>query len=70
MRLCVVFYPLPSVRKLCQNFGTMNLPLWIEFFDDLQHVRGRSLNTIMAYRRDLELFVEFKKTEKPLSGFY
>jgi integrase/recombinase XerD len=49
---------------------SMNLPLWIEFFEDLQHVRGRSLNTVMAYRRDLELFVEFKKTDKPILAFY
>lgn len=46
------------------------LPLWVEFFDDLQHVRGRSPNTIMAYRRDLELFAEFKKTHAPVAGFY
>ncbi|MFN7729732.1 MAG: tyrosine-type recombinase/integrase [Bdellovibrio sp.] len=46
------------------------LPLWIEFFDDLQHVRGRSQNTIMAYRRDLELFTEFRKTDQPISAFY
>jgi integrase/recombinase XerD len=38
------------------------LPLWIEFFDDLQHVRGRSLNTIMAYRRDLELWAQYRET--------
>src|SRR5476651_1332955 len=48
----------------------MSLPLWIEFFEDLQHVRGRSLNTVMAYRRDLELFIEFKKTDKPIIAFY
>jgi len=48
----------------------MSLPLWIEFFEDLQHVRGRSLNTIMAYRRDLELFVQFKATDKPVTAFY
>ena len=46
------------------------LPLWIEFFDDLQHVRGRSLNTVMAYRRDLELFSEFRKEHSPISAFY
>lgn len=34
----------------------MELPLWIDFFDDLQNVRGRSQNTVMAYRRDLELW--------------
>lgn len=46
------------------------LPLWIEFFDDLQHVRGRSQNTVMAYRRDLELFADFQKAEEPISAFY
>ncbi len=46
------------------------LPLWIDFFDDLQHVRGRSLNTVMAYRRDLELFQAFKEKNERLSEFY
>jgi integrase/recombinase XerD len=48
----------------------MSLPLWTEFFEDLQHVRGRSLNTVMAYRRDLDLFVEFKKINRPVLEFY
>lgn len=48
----------------------MALPLWVDFFDDLQHVRGRSLNTIQAYRRDLELFDEFQMASKDLSGIY
>ncbi len=47
-----------------------HLPLWIDFFEDLQLVRGRSLNTVMAYRRDLELFAEFKKSSQDISGFY
>jgi integrase/recombinase XerD len=34
----------------------MALSLWTDFFAELQHVRGRSLNTVLAYRRDLELF--------------
>ena len=34
----------------------MALQLWVDFFEDLQHVRGRSHNTVMAYRRDLELY--------------
>ncbi|MEQ1663821.1 MAG: tyrosine-type recombinase/integrase [Bdellovibrionales bacterium] len=38
-----------------------NLPHWVGFFDELQHVRGRSLNTVMAYRRDLEIYEEFVK---------
>lgn len=48
----------------------MELELWIEFFDELQNVRGRSQNTVMAYRRDLELFVEYRKTQTPIAGFY
>lgn len=46
------------------------LPLWIEFFDDLQHVRGRSLNTVMAYRRDLELYKAFQTKSRRLVEFY
>lgn len=46
------------------------LPLWIDFFDDLQNVRGRSLNTIMAYRRDLELYIKFKMQNQRLVEFY
>lgn len=53
------------------NLGlTMNLPLWVEFFDELQNVRGRSLNTVMAYKRDLELYAEFKQTHGRISAFY
>ncbi|MGZ3744984.1 MAG: tyrosine-type recombinase/integrase [Pseudobdellovibrionaceae bacterium] len=48
----------------------MELELWIEFFDELQNVRGRSQNTVMAYRRDLELYIEFRKTKSPIIGFY
>jgi len=48
----------------------MSLPQWVEFFDELQNVRGRSLNTVMAYRRDLELYVAFKKTSSVISAFY
>lgn len=48
----------------------MNLPLWIDFFDELQNVRGRSQNTVMAYRRDLELYIEYSKTNKAVPGFY
>lgn len=48
----------------------MALQLWAEFFEDLQHVRGRSLNTVMAYRRDLELYDEFRKTGRELSAFF
>ncbi|MCB9073110.1 MAG: tyrosine-type recombinase/integrase [Bdellovibrionaceae bacterium] len=48
----------------------MGLPYWVEFFDDLQHVRGRSLNTVQAYRRDLELFEEFHAKNKNLQDLY
>ncbi|NUN05550.1 MAG: tyrosine recombinase XerD [Bdellovibrio sp.] len=48
----------------------MELPLWIDFFDELQNVRGRSQNTVMAYRRDLELYLEYGKTGKTIAGFY
>lgn len=48
----------------------MELSLWVEFFDELQNVRGRSLNTVMAYRRDLELWDKYKKNNNSVSGFY
>lgn len=48
----------------------MELPLWIDFFDELQNVRGRSQNTVMAYRRDLELYIEHTKTSKSVASFY
>lgn len=48
----------------------MALKLWVEFFEDLQHVRGRSHNTVMAYRRDLELFAEFQKTGRDLPSLF
>lgn len=48
----------------------MALELWVEFFQDLEHIRGRSRNTVMAYRRDLELFEEFWKQSKDIKGFY
>lgn len=48
----------------------MSMPLWVEFFDDLENVRGRSRNTVLAYRRDLELYDAFLKTEKPVAAFY
>ena len=48
----------------------MELPLWIEFFDDLQNVRGRSQNTVMAYRRDLELWWDYRLKDASVTGFY
>lgn len=48
----------------------MALPYWVEFFDDLKNVRGRSQNTILAYRRDLELFSEFKEKHTDIAGIY
>ena len=52
------------------NSSTMNNTLWIDFFDDLQNVRGRSLNTIMAYRRDLELYRKFAEKNKRMIEFF
>ena len=50
----------------------MALPRWTEFFEDLQLVRGRSRHTILAYRRDLNLYDEFKqvRTVRSPSEFY
>ncbi len=48
----------------------MVLPLWVDFFDELAHVRGRSKNTIMAYRRDLELWAEYGNHSSDIPGFY
>ena len=48
----------------------MVLKYWVEFFDDLQNVRGRSRNTVMAYRRDLELFAEFMSSHSDVTGIY
>lgn len=50
----------------------MELNLWVEFFDELQNVRGRSQNTVMAYRRDLELWIKFKNQHPtaPVVEFY
>ncbi|MCB0411826.1 MAG: tyrosine-type recombinase/integrase [Bdellovibrionales bacterium] len=49
----------------------MALDYWVEFFEDLQWVRGRSRNTVQAYRRDLEIFEEFKKEGyRDISEFY
>lgn len=47
-----------------------SLPHWIDFFDDLQNVRGRSQNTIMAYRRDLELYNKFAMKNLRMVEFY
>jgi len=48
----------------------MALQLWVEFFEDLEQIRGRSRNTIMAYRRDLELYEEYISKSRNLAGFY
>ncbi len=48
----------------------MALKHWVEFFTDLQQIRGRSLNTVMAYRRDLELYAEFVESHQDIGAFY
>ena len=46
------------------------LLFWAEFFEDLQKVRGRSRNTVLAYRRDLELYSAFRNTRAEVSAFF
>ncbi len=48
----------------------MALDLWVEFFEDLEHVRGRSKNTVMAYRRDLEMFQEFTEKNQDIKAIF
>lgn len=48
----------------------MALKHWVDFFEDLQHVRGRSQNTVMAYRRDLEIYDDFKEKHQDISKLY
>lgn len=48
----------------------MALKYWVEFFDELQNVRGRSRHTVIAYRRDLELYEDFLKQCKDISRLY
>lgn len=48
----------------------MLLPHWSDFFEELQFVRGRSVNTVMAYRRDLELYQEFHEKYSDISRIY
>lgn len=48
----------------------MDHSLWIDFFDDLQNVRGRSKNTVLAYRRDLELYKKFTEKSKRVIEFF
>lgn len=46
------------------------LPYWTDFFEELQTIRGRSQNTVMAYRRDLELYAEFCELKLGASQIY
>jgi integrase/recombinase XerD len=48
----------------------MGMELWVEFFEDLEQIRGRSRNTVMAYRRDLELYEEYTRDNHDIPGFY
>jgi len=43
---------------------------WVGFFDELQNVRGRSLNTVAAYRHDLEIYEEFLKKQDDISRIH
>lgn len=46
------------------------LAYWAEFFEELQFVRGRSLNTIQSYKRDLELYEKFLQQHKDIHYLY
>ncbi len=48
----------------------MLLLFWTDFFEELQTVRGRSQNTVMAYRHDLELYAEFVNANLPIAQIY
>jgi integrase/recombinase XerD len=48
----------------------MALDYWVEFFQELEFVRGRSINTVSAYRRDLELYQEFIKKKNKTELIY
>lgn len=48
----------------------MALAHWVDFFDDLQHVRGRSQNTVLAYSHDLELYNTFLQSHSDISRIY
>lgn len=49
----------------------MAMEFWVEFFEDLEQIRGRSRNTVMAYRRDLELYDEYSRSaQQGIPGFY
>ena len=47
-----------------------SLPLRKEFFNDLQFVRGRSQNTILAYQKDLDLYCQFLSKYSDVSKIY
>lgn len=46
------------------------LQLWAEFFEELQTISGRTPNTVMAYRRDLDVYEEFLLLKKPIGTIY
>ncbi len=59
-----------NAKQKIATAAEIQMPFWVDFFDDLQNVRGRSQNTILAYRRDLELFIKFKNKNIKLSEVY
>ncbi len=48
----------------------MALKQWVDFFEDLELVRGRSQNTVLAYRPDLDLYDQFFSSHKELLHIY
>jgi integrase/recombinase XerD len=62
-------WPMSTELNTAQNLFLDPL-LRARYFHELKTIRGRSPNTILAYRRDLELFELFLALRAPLAGFY
>ncbi|PIU01361.1 MAG: integrase [Bdellovibrionales bacterium CG10_big_fil_rev_8_21_14_0_10_45_34] len=65
--MCCNIILVPTINSFHTYTSGVSMQLWVEFFEDLQNVRGRSRNTVMAYRRDLEVYEKFLAAKKPLS---
>ncbi len=59
-----------NIRFILLGDARVALDYWVEFFDDLQNVRGRSRNTVLAYRHDLELYDQYKSSHQNLDAIF
>lgn len=59
-----------AFESVIEDTLLMALKFWVEFFEELEFVRGRSRNTVQAYRRDLELYEQFLERTKDISRLY